>query len=261
MICPRCKCEIADDSKICEFCGKKIRKKKLSLFAKNKIDKNKALDFADSSAKSSTSPAVAVKFAAGLVVCAVLVVSIILIIVTLTKDDGLNYAKDLSEYINQPILTARNETDIYIADESAYDSVNNLISFDYIVECEKDVEADGMTFPKWAVVIRLNDNDEIANVTYIDFTIMKKSYKGEKTKEEIILDKFAVGDKLRKVNAEIGIDPFTVSFNGIRVTYNYYYYFENNHKDEQAMSLSVTATEDDLYDYSTSQRVYQPWII
>ena len=261
MICPRCKCEIADDSKVCEFCGKNLEKKKFSSIFKNrKTDKKQNIPKPLENKPGADSGTI-VKVIIALLVTALIFILAIIIIINLNKDNGLNYAKSLSEYINAPILSARNETDIYIADESAYDSVNQMIRFNYIVESEKDVEADGVTYPEWAVLIRLNDNDEIANVTYVDFTVMKKSYKGEKTNEEINLDKFEAGEKFRKVRAAVDLDPFTVSFNGSTITYNYCYYFKNNYNNEQAMSLSVVITESDEYCYSTSQKVFEPWII
>lgn len=258
MICPRCKCEISDDSKTCEICGKKIAKGK-RFFGKSKKSKTKVNPMLEKEPKKISAES-KIKLIAAVLATVAVVIVILVIIVKVNNETGINTAKEIAEYINEPILTARNETDIYLSDESAFDGVNNLAKFHYVVESEKHVEVDGVKYPKWAVLVHLNDNDEIANITYVDFTVLKKNHKGCKTDGEITLDEVKTGDKYRKTVDKIDAEPFAVVFDGTNTTYVYKYYFINEYKDEQAMTLSVVFNKNNDYAYSTSQRLSESWI-
>lgn len=253
MICPRCKSEIPDDSKYCSICDKKIKIKK-NLF--------KSKETADSSfekVEDNLSLKKKLKFLLAVIITVVVVLIILLIVLKVNNVSGINTAKDLSKYINKPILTARNETDIHLLEESKYNGVNSLAQFDYLVESEKNIKIDGVKYPHWAVYIVLNDNDQIAKVQYTDYKKLKKHHKGVKLNEEIDLSKFSKGDKYKKVSAEIDIEPFSVVYADGITTYIYKYYFINSHKDEQGMSLAVVYNKKNQYQYSTSQRISEIW--
>lgn len=260
MKCPNCKCEIADDAVVCEFCGKEFEKKKRKKFerkAKPKPERPaEPAEAEDITAGRSQDVAASDKrfrLIIAAVITLVLVAVIIIIILMISDVSGLKNAKELAEYINKPILTARNKTDIYLSDESSYNGLNTLTKFDWVAESDKDVEVDGVKYPSWAVLIDLNDQDKIAAVTYADFSVLKKNRKGVKTDEEIDLGKIPTGEKFRKVKDQIDIDPFAIVYGDSTETYIYRYYFINNYDDEQAMALSVVFDSDNNYMFSTSQ--------
>lgn len=244
MNCPRCKCEIANDSKVCEVCGKKLQKTNI-FSSKEKKNKN-----TDSKIKKETK----LKIFGAVAVTALIIGLIITIIVMVDDNTGLNFTDDLKEYVGEPVKTAINETDVYFADESAFDAVNFITEFDYIVEDDKDVVIDGVKYPEWAIFISANDKDVITRVKYVDFRILKKNPKGVKVDSEINLDKFTMGDKYKKVAKAIDCDVFAIDYNGPSVTYEYRYYYKNDFKDEQGMTLKVVCDLEGGYTYSTSQR-------
>ena len=247
--------DVPDDSKVCEVCGKKLTKKKLlSSFRNHKNEKN------SDAKKLNVSNETKIKIVAAVVVTAVIILVVILIVNRIEDNTGINLAKDIKDFTGEPLKTAINETQNYFADESAYDSVNFLTSFDYVIEDEDNLKIDGVKYPEWVVLITTDDNDKITEVKYVDFTILKKNSKGTKIKSEINLDKFTAGDKLRKVVKDIDAEPFSITYSDGSVTYNYKYYFVNDVKDEQAMSLDVVCDLEDSYIYSTTRRQTPEWL-
>lgn len=251
MTCPRCKCDIPNDSTVCEVCGKKLKKKKL--FSK-KSDKK------TSTSKTEIPKETKIKIAIAVSAFAVLIALIIAIVVAIDDNTGVNLADDLKEYLDEPVKTAINESDEYFADESVFDAVNFLTEFDYVIEDDKDVEIDGVNYPRWAIFIVADEEDVIKSVRYVDFRVLKKNEKGIKLDGEVNLNKFKMGEKYRKISKEIDCDVFSITYEGGSVTYDYRYYFINDSKDEQGMSLSVVFDQDGGYIYSTTQRNTQDWI-
>ena len=253
MNCPRCKSEIPNDSKVCEVCGKKLQKKKLSSVFKEKKKKNKS---ADTLTKKDTK----FKIILALSVTAVIVALVAVIIIFIDDNTGKNIVDDLKEFVGQPVKTAINETDVYFDDESAFETVNFNTDFDYIIEDDKDVEIDGVKFPKWAIFISADDNDKITSVKYVDFTVLKKNSKGAEVDKEINLNIFSMGDDYRTIAKAIDCDAFSVTYDGLSIIYEYRYYFENDFKDEQGMTLQVVFDNDNDFIYSTSQRIIPDYI-
>ena len=253
MTCPRCKSDIPDNTEKCEICGKKIKKcKALSKFKDKKKPRSE---------KKTISRQTKLKILTAAIVTLALVIVIVFIINKVDNNTGINLSEDIKEYIDSPVKTAINETDAYFADESDFDAVNFLTDFDYVIEDDKDVQIDGVSYPVWAIFVSVNDDDEITSVTYTDFKVLKKNDKGIKTDKEINLDKFTSGEKYRKLANEIDINPFSITYENSKVIYTYKYYFENDFHDEQAMSLEVVYSVDDMtYVYSTSQREVEDWL-
>ncbi|NLZ46546.1 MAG: zinc ribbon domain-containing protein [Clostridiales bacterium] len=255
MICPKCKCEIPDDSKFCSFCDKKIKGKKVFFRKTKKVVASDKKTEANENLTFSKK----IKFFGALLLTLLIVFLIIYMVLKLNEVSGTKSAKELSEYINEPILTARNEIDIHLLEESNFDGVNCSVKFDYMVESEKDIKIDGVKYPQWAVFIVLNDNDEIAKVQYTNYKILKKHHKGIKVDEEINLNKFSKGNKFKKISNEIDIEPFSIVYENGYVKHIYKYYFVNSHKDEQAMILSVISNEKNEFQSSVTERVYEVW--
>lgn len=247
MTCPRCKCEIPNGSKVCEVCGKKLQKKKLfSSFREKKKDSKSV----DSAVKKDTK----LKIILAAVVTVAIIAVIVLIIVLIDDNSGLNLSDDLKEFVGEPVKTAINETDVYFADESAFEAANFITEFDYIVEDDKSVEIDNVKYPKWAIFISADEKDTIKSIRYVDFSVLKNNSKGEKVDSEINLDKFTIGDKFKKVSKVIDCDAFSITYEGGSVKYEYRYYFKNDVKDEQGMTLEVVCDLEGGYIYSTTQR-------
>lgn len=248
MICPRCKSNIPDNSVRCEVCDKKIKKTKTS--------KNSALKEKAKAIPKETK----IKLLISVIVTVAIIVLILLVIKKVGDNTGKNLSESLSEYIGEPVKVAINETDEYFADDSNYSALNSITPFNYIIEAKKSVSVDGVNYPKWAIFIFTNDSDVIEQIKYVDFNALKGNTKGYETKREINLDKFAIGDKFRVVNKEIDIEPFMITYRSGTIIYDYRYYFKNDSKDEQGMTLSVALDEDNGYVYSTSQPIIPDWI-
>lgn len=253
MTCPRCKCEIPNDSKVCEVCGKKLQKKKL--FASFK-ERKKGVKSVDSAVKKDTK----FKIILAVVITVAIIGVIVAIILKIDDNSGLNLSDDLKEFVGEPVKTAINESDVYFADESAFDAANFITEFDYIIEDDKSVEIDGVKYPKWAIFIEADEKDTIEVIRYVDFSVLKKNSKGEKVDSEINLDKFAIGDKFKKVAKVVDCDAFSITYEGGSVAYEYRYYFKNDYKDEQGMTLNVVCDLEGGFIYSTTQRQIPDYI-
>lgn len=248
MTCPRCKSEIPDDSLRCEVCNKKIRKNKKHKPKPPKKD------------RKPIPKEVKIKFLIGAVVTILIIVVVVVIAKKVDDNTGVNIADEMQEFIDSPVKVAINETDEYFADESVFDALNFLGSFDYVIEAEKGVEIEGVNYPKWAVFVNTNDEDVIESVKYVDFRVLEKNSKGVKADKEINLERFVLGDKFKSVNKEIEIDPFAITYTAGTISYDYRYYFENEYDDQQGMTLNVVLDNDLEYIYSTTQRQVPDWI-
>lgn len=237
-----------DTATVCSCCGAKIKQKN----KKVKEPKHIAANSAEKKAALMKKLKIGGIAAGG----ALLVFVIIILLVIILTDNGLKTAEALADYIGDGIFDARNDSNIKLEEESEFNAVNNAMKFDYLVESEKDVEVDGINFPKWCITICLNDDDEIVTVTHTDFTVCKKNHKGKKAKKEITLSNIVAGDAYKKIKKEIDLDVYSIKYENAIITYTYKYYFIDDSGDEQAVRLAVTYNNDLEYQYHTSTLVY-----
>ncbi|MBR1723782.1 MAG: hypothetical protein IJ723_02005 [Ruminococcus sp.] len=184
----------------------------------------------------------------------VFIISVV-IVLALTASKGERYADDASNYIGEPVQKLSQQTGLHYADESKYYGINSAVVFDYVYECEQTVKAQGIEYPRWAVFITQSKmGDHISEVTYTDFTVIKKDMRGKKRKGVIDLDRFSAGTKQSAVLKEIDMSPYSITYSEDGgVTYLYKYYYPRDNGDEQAMLTRVTFSDKGKYKYSASE--------
>lgn len=247
MVCKKCKEILPDDAEVCTCCGAKIKRKP-------RKEKPRRAPGENTGEKTSLIPKLKIIGSVlGIVIILILIISLI---IALFAEDGKKTAKELSEYIGKSMLTAINDSDIKVYEESAFKAVNNAVKFNYIIEDEDSVKVDGINFPKWAVTVCLNEDEEIVTVTYTDFTVCKKNHKGPEADKLINLDNVKTNEKYKKVADEIDLDPYSVTYDNSFVTYTYKYYYEDEVGNEQAVRLTVTFNANLEYQYYSSTLVY-----
>lgn len=269
MECPKCRKTVPDDAYDCPFCGTKIRerrdegKRKRKLFKRE--EKNKEADRISGfeaenkkkvrlKVRAKKEISERLKYIAFGVSAAVILVVIAVLVNSLLSADGEKYAESAAEYIGRDVAKFQNDTQIHLSESSAFDAVNEAVSFDYVYESEDTLRAGGKTYPEWAVFVKVSDYNYITDVVYTDFSRIKKDMRGKKADAEITLDRFAKGDKRSSVLKYIGLDPYSISRSETgAVVYTFKYYFERSNGDEQAVLLRAVFDEDNKYQYCTNE--------
>lgn len=270
MECPKCRKEISEDCAICPFCKTKIKdmpekKRKKSVFILKKSAKGEkppkksATENSDGKGLRSNSLKFASTFKAVIaVVCALAVIIIAAVIISaVISSKGEKYGEKISQYIGRDVSSLKSEEEIYLKDESAFFGVNSAVSFDYVFESDGKLTTNDITYPEWAVFVDVSDINFITDVTYTDFTVIKKDMRGVKHKELVSLDSFNEGAKQSAVLKAVDMKPYSISYSqkGI-VVYTYKYYYIRDNGDAQQVILRAVFTEDGEYEYSSTELIY-----
>lgn len=272
MNCPKCHKPIGDNDAICKNCGLVIRedlvKTKKSLFSsksKKADSKNgrSELSFLRKPSKNDLGSVQAAKplgekirLIAIAAAAVLFVIVVIIIVVKISSNGGEKTATKLADYINKPLTTAQDKLEIHLKDESAFDGVNYSMSFNYIYEPEDDIEIDEVKYPEWAVTVDVDDDDDITSVTYTDFTVLKKNYKGIKRDSKIDIGKYESGDKLSDILKDLDMDPYSITTKIIGKTYVFKYYYIADNGDAKRVIITAIFDSSDKLDYVTSSDVY-----
>ena len=113
------------------------------------------------------------------------------------------------------------------------------------------------TLTGWVMMRSTTDKSQnIKTVKYCDFKLLKKNIKGVECKKLINLDKFDKGTPYSKVEDEIDIDPYSITYANDLVTYRYRYWYDSDSGDEQQVVLDVSFDGDNKFLYYTSTMVY-----
>ena len=252
MVCKKCKEVLPDDATVCTCCGAKIQQKR----SKRHGSARNGADSSASAEKKKMTVSSKIKIVATVLGIAIVIAAVVILIVSMFVSDGKKTAEVLSEYIGQTMLSARNDSDIKVYEESNFKAVNNAMKFNYLVEDDDSVKVDGIKFPNWLVTVSLNDEDEIVTVTYTDFTVCKKNHKGQKADKLINLDNVMKNEKYKNVEKEIDLDVYSITYENAFITYTYKYYYEDEAGNEQAVRLTVTYNVNMEYQYYSSALVY-----
>lgn len=287
MKCPQCKKTVDKLLKECPFCGAKLRtienggdengtsvfkkrsekrskdksaeKRSFGLFGVNKnlrSDKPINVKFStDGEEVKSGVGRLKVVIAVGIAAVAVLLAAVL--VMTLTASKGARLAEDASLYIGRSVQELQEGTGEHFIEESTCYGVNSAVEFDHIYESEKQITAQGIKYPSWVVRVKLSEiGGHIAQVSYIDFSVIKGDPRGKKRSSQIDLDRFASGAKLGTVLKDIDIAPYAVTYNEDGSTmYTYRYYYERDNGDEQAAVVRVVFNKKNKYKYSTAEIV------
>lgn len=264
MDCPKCGKKIGDKDNVCTNCGVVIRENaentKLSTKLFNK--KNKKKNPLETSKLGKTEKLRSkfgmkhLKILIGVIVAALIVLLIITLVVSIASGKGKKLANKTSEYVGKSVAVAESKLDVKFKDKSAYAGLNKALEFDYVEESEDSVKVDGVTYPEWAVLIKVDKKQYINTVKYCDFKLLKKNIKGIECDKLINLDKFDKGTSLDKVLDAVDIDPYSISYANDLVTYRFRYWFDSDTGDEQQVVLDVSFDGDNKFLYYSSNLVY-----
>ena len=186
----------------------------------------------------------------------ILIALVITLVVSISSGKGKKLARNTAEYLGKTVAVAESKLDVHFKDKSAFSVLNKALEFDYVEESEDSVKVDGTKYPEWAVLVKVNKQQQIQSVKYCDFKLLKKDVRGVECDKIINLDRFDEGADYSKVNSEIGIDPYSISYSEKLVTYRYRYWFENDSGDQQQVVLDVSYDNDNHFLYYTSNMVY-----
>ena len=280
MNCPKCHKPVGDNDNVCPNCGLVLKedepKAKKSLFSSkskkkegNKKDSPKKekteLSFlkkpqkgelGSSTIKPSKPAAEKIRFIAIVAAAVLIVLVVIIVVIKVSSTTGEKTAQSIAEYMNKPLTTAQDKLGIHLKDESGFDGVNYSMSFNYIYESEDDVEVDEVRYPEWAVTVDVDEDDDIIGVTYTDFTVLKKNYKGIKTDNKIDIGKYESGTKLRDILKDLDLDPYSINTTIIGKTYVFKYYYIADNGDAKRVIITAHFDSEDKLDYMTSSDVY-----
>ena len=264
MDCPKCGKKIGDKDNVCTNCGVVIREgsdsNKLSTKLFNK--KNKKKNPLETSKLGKTEKLRSkfgmkhLKILLIIAAVALIVLLIITLVVSIASGKGKKLASNTSEYVGKSVAVAENKLDVHFEDKSAYAGLNKALEFNYVEESEDSVKVDGITYPEWAVLITTDKSQNIKTVKYCDFKLLKKNIKGVECKKLINLDKFDKGASFDKVEDEVDIDPYSITYANDLITYRYRYWYDSDTGDEQQVVLDVSFDGDNKFLYYTSTMVY-----
>lgn len=285
MVCPKCNKTVSSEDYNCIYCGTRLKScptgDKRSVFGKKK-DKEKSGKTKTKSGGRSSKKALPVKDAVILstdeptraeknignignignrmrlvaicVLATIVIILIIMLVRSLSVRKGERYAEIASDYIGRSVAELNQKGELFYADNSDYYGVNTAVKFDSITESDKSVVVQGVKYPAWAVCLKLSSAKFITDVTYTDFSQLKKDIRGTKSDALIDLERFHDGDKQSAVLKEIDIRPYSINFSQSGLTtYTYKYYYKRDNNDEQAVILRVVFTEKGVYKYSSTE--------
>ena len=186
-----------------------------------------------------------------------IIVFVIFIILHLSSSKGLRTARSISKFIGETTKVCENKLEISLKQESSFDVLNNAVDFDRVYEDkEKTVNADGITYPAWAVFIKTDSMGNILTVRLADFQTIEKNLQGEKKKAPINLEKFDKDATMASVQDEINLDPYSITYNSIGAKYVYKYHYTKANGDNQAVILTVKFTAKGKFDGYESKLIY-----
>lgn len=274
MECPKCRKSVSDSDYDCPYCGTKIksmpenpkRGKRVRVKAKSADDNKSKKRRSFFSDKKSKANEISVpkqnrvgrfKLIAGMICAVIIVILLIVVISSVLSSKGEKYAEIASKYIGNDLSVLKGEEDMHFLDESEYFGVNSSVSFDYVMESDKKIKSDGVSYPSWAVFLNISDVGFITDVTYTDFSVIDGDMRGHKHDSPVSLDSFDKGEKQNKVLNFIDMSPYSITYSQSGITtYTYKYYFKRDNGDEQQVILRAAFDEDGTYEYYTSELIY-----
>lgn len=274
MECPKCRKEVSDSDLSCPYCGTKIRsapengKKRVRVKpkkAEDKSEKKRRAFFGRKKSKEDTAVKAEKKErfgkklkTAAVVVCAAAVVIVAgTVVSSVLSDKGEKYAETAAEYIGSQLSRLEGSEDMHFTDESEFFGVNSAVAFDYVMESEKKISSQGISYPSWAVFLKTGDGGKISDVTYTDFSVVEGDPRGERNDTLIDLDSFDKGAKQTKVLNFIDIEPYSITYSQSGMTvYTYKYYFTRDNGDEQQAILRAAFDGDGEYRYYVSELIF-----
>jgi hypothetical protein len=205
MVCPKCKTEITEDTDFCVICGAKLTdltpdeseiveprpRKKRELHKVSRHNLIKKLK-------------VAAVIAAGLLIAVV----IIIVVSSLRTSEGRRIADNVP--LGRNIEIVNSDTGVTFTRYAGNTVLPEISVFSYIYEAEDTITVDGIKLPDWCIMLSENGSGLIYKVTYYDFAMLGKSWKGQKS--GVLPDTEAVeyGSKIAEAQKILGLRPYAI---------------------------------------------------
>lgn len=267
MKCPKCSYEVGEHDARCPKCGaelfidtvlaEKIFKKASNPFdtafedAPEPAPKKKKKKAPKSERSGKSFDMGKFKLAVIIILTLTVLVLAVLLILSFRSAKGEKIAKKAADYIGADYETVRDKIDAKLKEDSAFKGLTAVIEYDRIAEAEKEVRLDGVNYPEWAVILKLDDQQRIESVRFCDFKNIKNDLKGDKKSHAVNLEKFNRGAKPDELKKELDMDYYSVEYTRSGMTYTYRYWYENDSGDEQPVVLYVNCDKDgDYLDHS-----------
>lgn len=245
MICPKCKTNNAIEEKYCINCG-------CSLGSADSAAKEDEVAATNAWFKPKNKKAALIGLA---LIALILLFLVVVLVIEFSKSESEELAETLAEGVGHKTSDLMNLEGISLKEKSTYSGVTDYIKFSYLNESGDSLKVDGVKMPEWLITV-FEEEDTVTSVVLYDFTVMKDTYKGIETKEEIKLSSFSSGDNFSRVRNAVDLDPYTVEYkNDDVVIYTYKYYYTDTAENEQARTLTVE-TKDGEYISSKTKTVY-----
>lgn len=161
------------------------------------------------------------------------------------RNDGARYASSLSEQIGTGIQDAQKQAHLTLTNTSDFACINMAAEGQFLYESKNTVQVSGVTIPEWVIMAK-NNNNVLTEVTYYDYSQLKKYGNGVKTSARIAAEGITNGMDSKAVQDYIGFEPLSVVYTSTTsYTEHYKYYFKDkNTGDTVSYILSVTYLED-----------------
>lgn len=272
MKCPECGHHVGDHDAVCPYCSKALYEDTTlmkNITGRKKIDRESFINEKKEEGKSKQGFfGRAKKLFSGknlkiVLICAAAVVVIavaVIIVISVNSSKGEKTAKKAAEYVGLEISQAQDKLGIKFEGESAFSGVNNAIEFDGVYEAQEKVKVEGVTYPEWAIFVKLSQDNRIETVKYANFSLLGGGLKGKEKKEVVSLGRFKKGASWSDINEEIDMDYYSVEYGKDKTGYVYRYWYTSDNGDVQQVILTVNFDTDNKYiDYST-QFVYPTYL-
>ncbi len=263
MNCPKCGRSVGDHDAICPNCGTelfidtaladKIFNRSSAPLIEEKEEKVK---------KKRKLPDIKKHLKLILIIAAVILVIIlaIVIIVSISSNKGEKIAQKAADFIGADFDVAQKKIDAKFKEESAYRGLSNVIDYDRAAESDGSVKVDGVTYPEWAVLVKLDDEERIVTIKYADFESIKNDIRGSQKDHMVNLDKFDAGSSRSAVEKELDMDYYSVTYSKDGSAYVYRYWYENDSGDAQPVVLTVNYDNDGDYQSYSSVLLYHQFM-
>ncbi|MEG0615629.1 MAG: hypothetical protein RR540_07725, partial [Oscillospiraceae bacterium] len=110
--------------------------------------------------------------------------------------------------------------------------------------------------PEWAVFVKNTQDDKIDSVTYYNFKVLEKNWKGQKSKSILDTNIVEYGMSLRDAKRSVPVLPLSITRTvDDKTTYLYKYYFVGEDKNEDAYYFSIDYDGDNAVTNAKNQEI------
>lgn len=226
MNCPNCDAVVAEGVQFCPNCGNDLLSNSTEPGKSPSKKPKKKLNF---------------KIIFVGIIVVFIIVAIIIILSVFSGNKGEKIAENLSDNIGKSIAMTEKNVHIELSETSDYSILKSIVDYDYVIEADSSIKVEGINLPKWAVFVEKDSNDKTEKVTYYDFKVLEKDWKGVKSSKLIDTNTIEYGMNTKEVEKLIPIKPLAiVRTNDDTTEYIYKYYFtDEKDKNEKAYYFKV----------------------